>query len=48
MADSVENRVVEMRFDNKDFETNAKQSIDTLDKLDKSLEFKNSSKFKME
>lgn len=44
MADSVENRVVEMRFDNKDFETNAATSIRTLDQLDKALEFKNSSK----
>lgn len=44
MSDVVENRVVEMRFDNKDFETNAAQSIRTLDELDKSLEFKNSSK----
>lgn len=44
MSDSVENRVVEMRFDNQDFETHAAQSIKTLDELDKALEFKNSSK----
>lgn len=44
MSDSIENRVVEMRFDNQDFETHAAQSIKTLDDLDKALEFKNSSK----
>lgn len=44
MSDVVENRVVEMQFDNKDFETHAAQSIRTLDDLDKALEFKNSSK----
>ena len=44
MSDSVENRVVEMRFDNKDFEIHAAESIKTLDDLDKALEFKNSSK----
>ena len=44
MSDAVENRVVEMRFDNKDFEIHAAESIKTLDDLDKALEFKNSSK----
>lgn len=44
MADTVENRVVQMQFDNKDFESNAAVSIKTLEQLDKSLEFKNSSK----
>jgi tape measure domain-containing protein len=33
-----------MRFDNKDFEIHAAESIKTLDDLDKALEFKNSSK----
>lgn len=36
---TIEQRVVEMRFDNKQFEDNANQSINTLDKLNKSLEF---------
>lgn len=40
---TIEQRVVEMRFDNKQFEENAEQSIGTLDKLNKSLDFKNSS-----
>lgn len=41
---TIEQRVVEMRFDNKQFEDNAEQSISTLDKLNKSLDFKESSK----
>ena len=44
MADVVENRVVEMQFDNKDFEKNASTSLSTLEKLKESLQFKNSSK----
>lgn len=44
MANVVENRVVEMEFDNKDFEKNAATSISTLDKLKEALQFKNSSK----
>ena len=44
MSDTVENRVVEMRFDNKDFEMHASESIKTLGDLDKALEFKNSGK----
>ena len=37
---SVDNRVVEMRFDNKDFETGVSESISSLDKLKSSLKFK--------
>ena len=40
---SIEERIVSMQFDNKQFEKGAKQSIDTLDKLNKSLEFKGAS-----
>lgn len=36
---SVDNRVVEMRFDNKNFETNVDESISTLDRLKKALHF---------
>lgn len=38
---TIEQRVVEMRFDNKQFEDNAQQSIKTIDKLNDSLDFKN-------
>lgn len=34
---SIDERVVEMRFDNKQFEAGAKQSMNTLDELEKSL-----------
>ena len=37
MGKEVDQRVVEMRFDNKQFEENAKTSMSTLDKLKKSL-----------
>ena len=36
---NVETNVVEMRFDNARFEKNAKQTMDTLDQLDKKLKF---------
>lgn len=39
---SVDNRVVEMRFDNKDFESDVSESISSLDKLKRALNFKNS------
>ena len=41
---SVDNRVVEMRFDNKDFESGVSTSLSTLDKLKKSLNLKDASK----
>lgn len=37
----IETRVVEMEFDNKQFEKGAEQTLSTLDKLKKSLNFKN-------
>ena len=40
MADVIENRVVELGFDNKNFEQNARTSIATLGKLDEALQFK--------
>lgn len=44
MSVSSETRVVSIQFDNKDFEKNVQQSLDTLERLNKSLEFKNGSK----
>lgn len=39
---SIDNRVVQMEFDNKKFESNAKESIGTIDRLKKSLNFEDS------
>ena len=44
MSNSVDKRVVEMQFDNKQFETNVQQSVDSLDKLKKSLDLEESAK----
>lgn len=44
MSNVVDQRVVEMRFDNKQFEANVAQSMTTLDKLKKSLNFNGASK----
>lgn len=44
MSSNVEERVVEMRFDNAKFEKNAQQTIKTLNALDKSLDLKSSTK----
>ena len=44
MSDELDKRVVRMEFDNSKFEKNVKQSQETLKKLDKQLEFKDSSK----
>lgn len=41
---SVDEHVVSMRFNNKDFERNAQKSLGTLDKLKQALNFKESSK----
>ena len=41
---TIDNRVVRMEFENENFERNAKESMKTLEKLDKSLEFKNGKK----
>ena len=40
MSTTIDERVVEMRFDNKHFEKNVSESISTLDKLKNSLNFK--------
>ena len=39
MSTTVDNKVVEMRFDNKQFEQGISQSINSLDKLKSSLNF---------
>lgn len=44
MSVSSETRVVSIQFDNKDFEKNVQQSLDTLERLNKSLEFKKGAK----
>ena len=44
MSDKTETRVVSIQFDNKDFERNVQQSLDTLTRLNKALEFKDGSK----
>lgn len=38
MSSSIDKRVVEMKFDNRDFETNVKESMRTLDKLNSKLD----------
>ena len=40
MATTIDQKVVEMRFDNSDFERNTRQSMSTLDKLKEKLHFK--------
>lgn len=40
MSTSIDSKVVEMKFDNKDFEANVKNSMSTLDKLKEKLNFK--------
>ena len=40
MSDNIDEKVVQMRFDNKQFEANVKQSMSTLDKLKAKLNFK--------
>ena len=44
MPNTVDRRVVEMRFDNKEFETNVQSTMTILDKLKDKLSFKNSGK----
>lgn len=39
MSKTIDERVVEMRFDNKNFETNVKTSMSTIEKLKRSLNF---------
>ena len=44
MSTTIDERVVEMRFDNEDFESNVKTSISTLNKLEQSLDLSGASK----
>lgn len=44
MSNTLDERVVVLRFDNKEFEANAQTSLGTLDKLDQKLQFKDVSK----
>lgn len=44
MSTTVDNRIVEMSFDNRDFEKHVAESMKTLDNLDKALEFKDAEK----
>lgn len=44
MSDTIDTRVVEMQFDNKDFEKNVKTSIDSLEQLKKSLDLEGAAK----
>lgn len=44
MNNTIDNKVVSMQFDNKQFETNAKTSLTTLEKLQQSLKFTGATK----
>ena len=44
MSTNIERNIVEMRFDNKKFEKNVKQSMDSIDQFKKSLKFEDSEK----
>ena len=44
MSNAVDERVVSMRFDNSNFENNAKTSLSTIEKLKQSLNFSGASK----
>ena len=44
MSTTIDQKVVEMRFDNKHFESNVQTSMSTLDKLKEKLNFKGASK----
>ena len=44
MSKTIDERVVEMRFDNKQFEQNVQTSISSIEKLEKSLKLKGASK----
>ena len=44
MSKTVDERVVSMQFDNKNFESNVKTTMSTLDKLKQSLKLENSAK----
>ena len=44
MSRTIDERVVEMRFDNKQFESNVSTSMSTLDNLNKKLKLSGASK----
>lgn len=44
MSTTVDNRVVQMRFDNEEFEKKASKSLSTLDRLKNALKFSGASK----
>ena len=44
MPNSVDTRIVEMQFDNAQFERNIKQSMKSLNELDKALQMKDAGK----
>lgn len=44
MSETIDSKVVEMRFDNKDFEANTRTTMSTLDKLKEKLHFPGASK----
>lgn len=44
MSNVIDQRVVEMKFDNKNFESNVQTSLSTLDKLKKGLNLSGASK----
>ena len=44
MSKTIDEKVVEMKFDNKNFESNVKTTMSTLDKLKESLKFKDADK----
>lgn len=46
MTTVIDERVVEMRFNNEDFEKNVAQSMNTLDKLKNSLNFDSANSLK--
>ena len=41
MSTTIDSKIVEMKFDNREFEANVKTSMSTLDKLKEKLHFKN-------
>ena len=44
MSQTIDNRIVEMQFENKQFESGVQESLSTLDKLKKALKFDDASK----
>ena len=44
MSQTIDNRIVEMQFENKQFESGVQESLSTLDKLKQALKFDDASK----